>query len=102
MEDFDQQPDVADDLFLLGIKCLTYAPHLLLTPTNLPGMVNCALNGLLVQHKDACCSILEFLVKLMQRSGSYPHSIPPTMHAVGQRFTHLLVRSPQPAAGCSC
>lgn len=45
------------------------------------------------QHKEACCSILEFLVQLMNRSGSYPTSIPPTIHAVGQRFTHLLVAS---------
>jgi hypothetical protein len=45
------------------------------------------------QHKEACCSILEFLVQLMNRSGSYQTSIPPTIHAVGQRFMHLLVAS---------
>lgn len=49
VEDFDKMPDVADDLFLLGLKCLTYAPHLLLTPNNLPPLVNCALAGMLVQ-----------------------------------------------------
>ena len=49
VRDFDEMPDVADDLFLLGLKCLTYAPHLLLTPNNLPPLVNCALAGMLVQ-----------------------------------------------------
>lgn len=49
VEDFSDMPDVADDLFLMGIKCLTYAPHLLLTQQNLPTMVKCALAGMLVQ-----------------------------------------------------
>jgi transportin-3 len=72
VEDFDSMPDVADDLFLLAAKCLSHAPHLVLTPQNLPALVDCAMAGVLVQHKEACTSVLEFLEQICKACAKHP------------------------------
>mmetsp|Transcript_1387 Transcript_1387/g.2422 ORF Transcript_1387/g.2422 Transcript_1387/m.2422 type:complete len:193 (+) Transcript_1387:196-774(+) len=91
VEDFDSMPDVADDLFLLAAKCLSHAPHLVLTPQNLPALVDCAMAGVLVQHKEACTSVLEFLEQICKACAKHPQVLPPVLQARGQMLLNLLV-----------
>lgn len=65
LRDVTERPDVADDTFLLAGRALSYAPRLLVTPQLLPVLLDSALAGLLVQHREACCSILSFVVRLL-------------------------------------
>lgn len=65
LRDVSDHPDVADDTFLLAGRALSYAPRLLLTPQLLSVLLDSALAGLLVQHREACCSILAFIVRLL-------------------------------------
>ena len=65
LQDVSDAPDVADDTFLLAGRGLSYAPRLVLTPSLLPPLLDSALGGMLVQHREACCSILLFLVRLL-------------------------------------
>ncbi len=65
LRDVSDHPDVADDTFLLAGRALSYAPRLLLTPQLLSVLLDTALAGLLVQHREACCSILAFVVRLL-------------------------------------
>ena len=65
LHDISERPDVADDTFLLAGRALSYAPRLLLTPQLLAALLDSALAGLLVQHREACCSILAFVVRLL-------------------------------------
>jgi hypothetical protein len=64
--DINDRPDVADDTFLLAGRALNYAPRLVVTPLLLPVLLDSALAGLLVQHREACCSILAFIVRLLE------------------------------------
>jgi len=59
------RPDVTDDTFLLAGRGLSYAPRLVITPHLLPILLATAQAGLLVQHREACCSIVAFLVRLL-------------------------------------
>lgn len=65
LRDVSDHPDIADDTFLLAGRALSYAPRLLLTPQLLSVLLDTALAGLLVQHREACCSILAFIVRLL-------------------------------------
>ncbi|KAL4452442.1 hypothetical protein ABPG75_008104 [Micractinium tetrahymenae] len=65
LRDITERPDVTDDTFLLAGRALSYAPRLLITPQLLPVLLDSALAGLLVQHREACCSILSFIVRLL-------------------------------------
>uniref|UniRef100_A0A1D2AEU2 Importin N-terminal domain-containing protein n=1 Tax=Auxenochlorella protothecoides TaxID=3075 RepID=A0A1D2AEU2_AUXPR len=58
-------PDLADDTFLLAGRALAYCPGLALTPGTLARLCDAALAGLLVQHREACCSVLAFLARLL-------------------------------------
>ncbi|BDA46876.1 Transportin-3 [Coccomyxa sp. Obi] len=64
--DFRDVPDVADDMFLLAGRGLSYCPTIVLTPVTLPRLLDAATAGVLVQHRDACCSILTFLTRLFE------------------------------------
>lgn len=59
------RPDLADDTFLLASRGLSYAPRLVMVPELLPTLLNAALAGLLVQHREACCSVTAFIVRLL-------------------------------------
>lgn len=65
LKDISERPDVADDTFLLAGRALNYAPRLLLTPQLLSALLDSALAGVLVQHREACCSILAFVMRLL-------------------------------------
>ena len=50
--DFSNNPDVADDAFLLANRVLSYAPRLLLEDSALMAiLLNSAQSGILVQHR---------------------------------------------------
>jgi transportin-3 len=46
-------PDIADDTFLLAGRGLAYCPRIVLAPAVLPGLLDAALAGILVQHRRA-------------------------------------------------
>ncbi|BAB11509.1 unnamed protein product [Arabidopsis thaliana] len=58
------RPDIADDCFLLASRCLRYCPHLFIPSPIFPALVNCAMIGITVQHREACHSILTFLTDI--------------------------------------
>lgn len=46
-------------------RALSYAPRLVLAPPLLGTLLDGALAGMLVQHREACCSVLAFVVRLL-------------------------------------
>jgi transportin-3 len=44
-------PDTADDTFLLAGRALGYCPGVVLRPNVLPSLLDCALAGILIQHR---------------------------------------------------
>ncbi|KAG0561064.1 hypothetical protein KC19_9G034400 [Ceratodon purpureus] len=67
---FTSQPDVADDCFLLASRCIRYCPHLLVPTTMLPPLVDCAMTGITIQHREACRSILTFFQDVLDLPSS--------------------------------
>jgi transportin-3 len=68
LADVSARPELADDVFLLAGRGLSYAPRLVLAPSQpalLPALLDAAAAGALVQHREACCSVLAFLVRLL-------------------------------------
>lgn len=61
IQDFTARPDIADDCFLLASRCIRYCAHLFVPSTVFPSLVDCAMIGITVQHREACTSILTFL-----------------------------------------
>eukprot|EP00887_Chlorella_sp_A99_P006855 scaffold2.g6855.t1 len=49
-------------------RALSYAPRIVMTPQLLPLLLDAALAGMLVQHREACCSILGFIAALAPRA----------------------------------
>lgn len=58
LRDFEQNPDLADDVFLLISRACRYCPRIVMTQELLPLIMDAALAGLLVQHREACVCIL--------------------------------------------
>ncbi|KAI5076843.1 hypothetical protein GOP47_0008908 [Adiantum capillus-veneris] len=61
IEMFTAHPDIADDCFLLASRCIRYCPHLLVPTPVFPALIDCAMTGVTIQHREACFSILTFL-----------------------------------------
>lgn len=61
IQDFTSRPDIADDCFLLASRCIRYCPHLFVPSTIFSSLVDCAMTGITIQHREACTSILTFL-----------------------------------------
>ncbi|CAN1753557.1 Transportin MOS14 [Linum perenne] len=61
IEDFTHRPDIADDCFLLASRCMRYCPQLFIPSEAFPSLVDCAMIGVTVQHREASNSILTFL-----------------------------------------
>lgn len=61
IQDFTSRPDIADDCFLLASRCIRYCPQLFFPSTVFPSLVDCAMIGITVQHREACNSILNFV-----------------------------------------
>ncbi|GMH40699.1 hypothetical protein BSKO_08603 [Bryopsis sp. KO-2023] len=66
LEDFNQNPCIADDTFLLAKRVLQYCPVVLIGVAQMVELLlDTACAGILVQHREACCSILSFLSRLL-------------------------------------
>ncbi|XP_065876754.1 transportin MOS14 isoform X2 [Euphorbia lathyris] len=61
IKDFTTRPDIADDCFLLASRCIRYCPQLFIPSSVFPSLVDCAMVGVTVQHREASNSILTFL-----------------------------------------
>ncbi|MCO5614515.1 hypothetical protein L7F22_068798 [Adiantum nelumboides] len=70
IEAFTAHPDIADDCFLLASRCIRYCPHLLLPTPVFPALIDCALTGVTIQHREACYSILTFLQDILNLCSS--------------------------------
>ena len=66
LPDFESAPDVADDAFLLAKVCVSHCPMIVINPRVLPVVIDMAIVGLHIQHREACCSMLVFLRNMMQ------------------------------------
>ena len=65
LSDFDDAPDVVDDAFLLVKTCLKYCPKALANPQIVASTLDMLICGLHVQHREACCSMLDFTRNLL-------------------------------------
>ncbi|CAN0903224.1 Transportin MOS14 [Linum grandiflorum] len=70
IEDFTLRPDIADDCFLLASRCMRYCPQLFIPSQVFPSLVDCAMIGVTVQHREASNSILTFLADIFDLGNS--------------------------------
>ena len=56
LKDVSDDPDIADDTFLLAGRGLSYCPAIVLTPVTLPRLLDAATAGILVQHRHCLCA----------------------------------------------
>eukprot|EP00200_Dunaliella_tertiolecta_P006984 CAMPEP_0202382050 /NCGR_PEP_ID=MMETSP1127-20130417/40683_1 /ASSEMBLY_ACC=CAM_ASM_000462 /TAXON_ID=3047 /ORGANISM="Dunaliella tertiolecta, Strain CCMP1320" /LENGTH=1111 /DNA_ID=CAMNT_0048981157 /DNA_START=70 /DNA_END=3405 /DNA_ORIENTATION=+ len=89
LQEATANPDLMDDTYLLANRVVSYAPRLLLDPSvmaapaqpslanpaaalrpdaALGALLDSATAGVLIQHREACCSVLNFLMRLLQPS----------------------------------
>ncbi|KAA3458379.1 transportin-3 isoform X1 [Gossypium australe] len=61
IKEFTRRPDIGDDCFLLASRCIRYCPQLFIPSSIFPALVDCAMIGITVQHREASNSILTFL-----------------------------------------
>ncbi|CAO2818179.1 unnamed protein product [Amaranthus hypochondriacus] len=61
LRDFTSRPDIADDCFLLASRCIRYCPQIFIPSPVFPSLIDCAMIGITVQHREASNSILTFL-----------------------------------------
>lgn len=61
----EEDPELVDDTFLLAERSLHYCPRIVLTPALLPPVLDLAVRGTLIQHREANCSILRFIIRLL-------------------------------------
>lgn len=92
LRQLEAQPDLVDDVLLLVARALSYCPRILLSPpaSSLPSLLNVAMLGTLMQHRDACCSSLAFVGQLLEPR--VLESCPPG--AAEARSAQLLPRGP--------
>ncbi|XP_058179294.1 transportin MOS14 [Rhododendron vialii] len=70
IQDFTSRPDIADDCFLLASRCIRYCPDLFFPLPVFPPLVDCAMIGITVQHREASNSIFTFLSDIFDISNS--------------------------------
>ncbi|KAL9688454.1 hypothetical protein QQ045_032875 [Rhodiola kirilowii] len=68
--EFTARPDIADDCFLLASRCIRYCPHLFIPSPVFPALVDSAMIGITVQHREASNSILSFLSDIFDMTSS--------------------------------
>ena len=86
------RPDLADDVFLLSARALSYAPSATLGPPLSAGgaLLDVASRGLLLQHRDACCSAMH----LVERA-----CLPSTLRGAGEAGRRAAAEALLPRAG---
>ena len=62
LQGFDEEPDIADDVFLLASSLLHQAPALFAELPVLPTLLDCATTGILVQHRCALAVVMRAYV----------------------------------------
>ncbi|CAI9112451.1 OLC1v1012903C2 [Oldenlandia corymbosa var. corymbosa] len=70
IQEFTSRPDIADDCFLLASRCIRYCPQLFFASPIFPPLVDCAMAGMTVQHREASNSILNFLSDIFDLGNS--------------------------------
>ncbi|GAB2269903.1 Transportin mos14 [Dionaea muscipula] len=106
IQDFTARPDIADDCFLLASRCIRYCPQILIPSAVFPALVDCAILGITVQHREASNSILSFLSDVFDLSHS-PESAQyhPIRDSIivprGPTITRILIASLTGALPCS-
>ena len=67
LPDFVNHPDVVEEFFFLAGRMMTYCPDPLVvqSPSLLHSLVQCAIVGIEMDHKDGNRGILNFLDNLM-------------------------------------
>ncbi|KAJ0970466.1 hypothetical protein J5N97_023343 [Dioscorea zingiberensis] len=70
IQDFTARPDIADDCFLLASRCIRYCADLFVFSSVFPLLIDCAMIGITIQHRDACKSILTFLSDVFNLTNS--------------------------------
>ncbi|KAK3235077.1 hypothetical protein CYMTET_54701, partial [Cymbomonas tetramitiformis] len=94
LEDVHNSPDVADDVFLLALKSMKEdCRHVVLNPPVLPALVDCAVTGMLVMHKEACQSIIDFLVAVVRALPSNTASIGPVLQTRGPHLAYQTLKA---------
>ncbi|KAK3170493.1 hypothetical protein Dsin_032664 [Dipteronia sinensis] len=98
IEEFTSRPDVADDCFLLASRCIRYCPQLFIPSSIFPSLVDCAMIGITVQHREASNSILTFLSDIFDLSKSIKREEFTSMRDSviiprGARITKILIAS---------
>ncbi|PKA55080.1 hypothetical protein AXF42_Ash003717 [Apostasia shenzhenica] len=61
IQEFTYRPDIADDCYLLASRCIRYCPDIFVPSSIFSALIDCAMIGVTIQHRDACRSILTFL-----------------------------------------
>ena len=77
IKDFDNRPDIVDDLFLLAGRILSYAPAIVFAEEGvqtLQHLFNCAVAGMFINHRDALVSIYSFFYRLLACADDSVHS----------------------------
>ena len=90
LQDFDNKPDVADDVFLLCCRVLKYCPVVVLMPQPpvlLQKVVALAAEGIYVHHREACTSIVQCLQRICDLGGSHYTKTPGVATAQAQQNT---------------
>lgn len=70
IRDFTARPDIADDCFLLASRCIRYCPQIFIPSPVFPSLVDCAMIGITVQHREASNSIMSFLSDVFDLTNS--------------------------------
>ncbi|KNA25654.1 hypothetical protein SOVF_004570 isoform A [Spinacia oleracea] len=71
ISDFTTRPDIADDCFLLASRCIRYCPQIFIPSPVFPSLIDCAMIGITVQHREASNSILSFLSDVFDLTKSH-------------------------------
>jgi transportin-3 len=69
IDTLEAHPDLVDDSFLLASRALSYCPRMIVLPHLLPQLLDSALLGVMVQHREANSSVLGFMHRWVGATG---------------------------------
>ncbi|OEL21061.1 Transportin MOS14 [Dichanthelium oligosanthes] len=96
IQDFTARPDIADDCYLLASRCIRYCPDLFVPTEMFQRLVDCAMAGITIQHREACKSILSFLSDVFDlpnssEGGNYREFINTIVLQRGATLTRIMI-----------